>query len=84
MTKKRTTYVSLGAASVLILLILLFTGGDADAESEIIVDVESGLFRVDINTTGELQARNFTSISGPRQLRRYRIYQVTIQDIIIS
>jgi HlyD family secretion protein len=44
--------------------------------------VKEGEFVVEVNTTGELDARNSIKILGPSNLRKYRIYQVNIQKII--
>lgn len=69
---------------VLVLLISFFVFGNSGGSetTDIIVPVEEGQFIVDINTTGELEAKNSTEITGPNRLRNYRIYQVNIQDII--
>ena len=53
----------------------------ADA-TEIVVPVKVGKFVVDITTTGELEAKNSVEIQGPASLRRFRIYQISIQDIV--
>lgn len=54
-------------------------GGDS---ADIFVDVKNGQFQVDIETTGELEAKNSVKIFGPRKLREYRIHQVKIDDIV--
>ncbi|NBP68728.1 MAG: HlyD family efflux transporter periplasmic adaptor subunit [Cytophagia bacterium] len=41
-----------------------------------------GEFRVEIETTGELEAKNSVKIMGPQSLSNFQIWQVTIQDII--
>ncbi|MBL7849319.1 MAG: efflux RND transporter periplasmic adaptor subunit, partial [Cyclobacteriaceae bacterium] len=41
-----------------------------------------GQFRVEIETTGELEAKNSVKIMGPQQLRNFQIWQVTIQNIV--
>lgn len=48
----------------------------------ILVPVKNGTFIVDITTTGELEAKNSVSIMGPSGTRNYRIWNITIQDII--
>ena len=71
-------------AGILILLISFFvlSGSNNSDTSEIIVGVEQGEFIVDINTSGELEAKNSTKIMGPNGLRNYRVYNVNIQHII--
>ena len=41
-----------------------------------------GKFVADINVTGELEARSSVKIEGPRSAMQYRIYRVTIQNLI--
>jgi HlyD family secretion protein len=50
--------------------------------SDVIVDVKHGPFKVEIETTGELEAKNSVKILGPTQLRDFRIWQVVIQSIV--
>jgi HlyD family secretion protein len=50
--------------------------------TEIIVPVNLGKFVVDITTTGELEAKNSVKIMGPSGLRQFRIYSISIQDIV--
>lgn len=71
------------AGSVLIIVLLLvFTGGSSSSESSIVITPEEGEFVVDITTSGALEAKNSVKISGPNGLRNYRIWNVTVQDII--
>jgi len=57
-------------------------GSSGSEETSIIVDVERGEFVVEVATTGELEAKNSTKISGPNNLRNFRIYQISVQSII--
>lgn len=56
--------------------------GAEDQSTDIVVDVESGKFIVDIATTGELEAKNSVPIMGPRGVRSFRIWNMTIQSIV--
>ncbi len=67
---------------MLILVLFAFTGGKRDSENNIILSVNQGEFVVDITTSGSLEAKNSVKINGPGNLRNYRIWNVTIQDII--
>jgi len=76
--------VLIGAGVAVVLLIGYFiVRGDKDSESaSIMAVVKQGQFRVDIETTGELEAKNSVKILGPRGLMDFQIYQVVIQSII--
>ena len=54
----------------------------SDMKSDIMVDVSHGEFIVDITNTGELEAKNSVPILGPRGVRRFRIWNLTIQNIV--
>ena len=49
---------------------------------ELFVYVKGGTFRIEIETTGELEAMNSTKILGPARLRDFRIYNVAINKIV--
>lgn len=68
---------------VLLLIIYFFVRGDKDSEAAtIMAQVKQGQFRVEIETTGELEAKSSVKILGPSQLRNFQIWQVTVQNII--
>ncbi|MDZ7772858.1 MAG: efflux RND transporter periplasmic adaptor subunit [Balneolaceae bacterium] len=79
MSKK---YIIPGALLALVLVAWLAFGSDSSEDSIIYATPETGSFEVTITTTGELRARNSTSIRGPEGMREFRIFNVTIQDII--
>lgn len=56
--------------------------GTGASNSEVLAEVEKGLFRVEVTTAGELDAKNSVEIFGPTGLRRAQIYQVKIDDIV--
>ncbi|MCW5912554.1 MAG: HlyD family efflux transporter periplasmic adaptor subunit [Cyclobacteriaceae bacterium] len=81
MSRKNLLLIA-GALIVLLAGYFLFrrdTGLDA---AVILTDVKQGQFRVEIETTGELEAKNSVKILGPHQLRNFQIWEVTIQNII--
>ncbi len=78
---KKQILLAIGAA-LAVIMILFFSGTSSDSANDVIVNVERGEFTVDIMTSGALEAKNSVKISGPRGLRNYRIWNVTIQDII--
>ncbi len=76
--------VLMGVGAVIILLIGYFVvrGGASSDSTDILVSVEHGKFQVEVETTGELEAKNSVKIYGPRKLREHRIYQVKIDKIV--
>jgi HlyD family secretion protein len=81
MNRKKLLPYGVGLAIIIVLLVV-FTGGSKDNTTEIIVPVQQGPFIVDITTSGSLEAKNSVEITGPKGLRRYRIWNITVQDII--
>jgi HlyD family secretion protein len=74
--------IGAGALAVLLLAYLAYRGTRKDNSADILGDVKKGEFKLEIETTGELEAKNSVKIQGPQQLRNFQIWQVTIQDII--
>jgi|TARA_B110000503_G_scaffold78303_1_gene120375 HlyD family secretion protein len=81
MNKKKLIPVMISAAILVLIAAFLMTQSNDDGLN-ILSDVKKGEFVVDITTTGELEAKNSVEIQGPKGLRLYRIWQVTIQEII--
>lgn len=74
--------IGLVGLAVIVSGFLIFRRKDDRKTSDIIVSVSRGKFTIDITTTGELEARNSVEILGPAQLREFRVYNLTIQDIV--
>lgn len=74
----------IAAAGLLLVVIAYYTvrGSKDKSSADIISPVKKGEFRVEIETTGELEAKNSVKIMGPQQLRNFQIWQVTIQNIV--
>jgi HlyD family secretion protein len=79
---KKKVIIGLVAVAVIVSGFLFFKVADPSETNAIIVPVRSGKFIVDITTTGELEAKNSVKIMGPSRLREFRIYQLSIQDIV--
>ncbi|MFK7953113.1 MAG: efflux RND transporter periplasmic adaptor subunit [Ekhidna sp.] len=71
-----------GAIVLVIILVFVFSSNSSESGTDVVVGVEKGEFVVDIMTSGSLDAKNSVKITGPNGLRNYRIWNVTIQDII--
>jgi multidrug efflux pump subunit AcrA (membrane-fusion protein) len=79
---KRNLLIGAGVA-VLLLIGYFFLGSkSSDGAADIIASVTRGPFKIEIETTGELEAKNSVKILGPTQLRDFRIWQVNIQSIV--
>jgi multidrug efflux pump subunit AcrA (membrane-fusion protein) len=76
--------VIIGTIVLIVLLVGYFAvkGGKNNDASEILVSANQGIFQVDVETTGELEAKNSVKIYGPTKLRSFRINQVKIDKII--
>lgn len=65
------------------LLLYFFLRGNRDNKAtDLFSTVKKGQFKIEIETTGELEAKNSVSILGPGGLRNFQIWQVTIQDMV--
>lgn len=79
--KKRILYVPLFVLAILIVFISLkFSGNKADT-TDIIVEAKQEEFRIEVTTTGELEAKKSVNIPGPTGLQRASIWRVNIDHI---
>jgi multidrug efflux pump subunit AcrA (membrane-fusion protein) len=80
--KKKSLFI--GAAVFLILIIGFFfvRSTRASDTAEIMTTAARGPFKVEIETTGELEAKNSVKILGPSELRTFDIWNVVIQSIV--
>lgn len=79
---KKVIFIITGIIASLALLWYFFSKGGVDDGFEIISKVKQGDFRVEITTSGELQALNSVEILGPTDARRYRIGSMTIESMV--
>lgn len=82
MLKNKKFLIFGGSVMVVLVLYFVLRSTGTVVSADVIVPVETGEFVVDVNTSGELQAKNSTNIMGPSGMRNYRLYQVNIQDIV--
>jgi hypothetical protein len=78
---KKLLYAA-GGLAILLAGYFFVRGNKAGNVADVIVDMKRGPFKVEIETTGELEAKNSVKILGPTQLRDFRIWQVVIQNIV--
>lgn len=80
--KKKNIIIAAGILAVLLIGFFIVRGNRQGSESDIFASVKQGKFKVEIETTGELEAKNSVNIMGPSALRDFRIYELTIQSIV--
>ncbi len=81
--KKRNIIILTSIVVVLALVFIIqkFTNPSA-VSSEIFAEVKRGVFRIEVTTAGELDAKNSVEIRGPEGLMRAQIWQVKINTIV--
>lgn len=79
---KRNLLIGAGVLVVLLIGYFVWGGSKEGKTADILATVTKGEFRVEIETTGELEAKNSVKIQGPGGLRNFQIWQVTIQSIV--
>ena len=68
-------------ASVITLLLLFFLWPE-DEQNNLKTTVLKGSFKIEVNTSGELKAKESEDIKGPTSLRSHGIWQIKITDLI--
>jgi len=79
--KERKYLYWIGGFALLIIFWLAF-GSESTDTPTLYATPKQGPFKVDVTTTGELRAKNSTSIRGPEGIREFRIFNVPIQRLI--
>ncbi len=81
MKKKLIITISVVVTIFLVFIIQKFNSKGSD-NNEIFTEVKRGVFRMEVTTSGELDAKKSIQIMGPSGLRRAQIWQVKIEDIV--
>jgi len=79
---KKRILVTIGVFVIVLIGYFTLKGNKGVDETELFANVKFGRFQIDIETTGELEAKNSTKINGPTQLRQFRVYNVAIESIV--
>jgi RND family efflux transporter MFP subunit len=66
----------------ILILILAFIFWPEESSEKLSGKVEKGNFKIEVNTSGELQAKKSEDIKGPTGLRAQGIWQIKITDLI--
>ncbi|HYW36055.1 MAG TPA: efflux RND transporter periplasmic adaptor subunit [Balneolaceae bacterium] len=75
-------YIIPGVLVIVALVAWLAFGSDTKKTVNLYTKPKTGPFKVNVTTTGELQAKKSTSIKGPQGMRRIGVYHVTIQRLV--
>ena len=79
---KNKLIIGAGILAAAVVAFLVVRGNQKVNLSDILSEVKQGEFRIEVETTGELEAKNSVKILGPAQLRNFQIWTVTVQNII--
>jgi len=80
MTKKRLLFI--GIPVLLLILGYTFFKSDAEEDVSITAKVVKGKFLNEVIISGEAQSTSLKKIDAPSELRKYRLYEVKIQDLV--
>ena len=72
-----------GIPSILILFVAYyFLGGSSNSDNNLTIKVKKGDFISEVITSGEAQSNSLQNIKGPSNLRKFKLREVKIQDLI--
>ena len=80
MTKKRLLYI--GIPVLLLILGYTFFSSDSEKDISITTEVIKGEFLNEVIISGEAQSTSLKNIDGPANLRKFRLNNIKIQDLI--
>ena len=80
--KKKKFLIPAGLLVVLIAVWFVISGNKAGDSSDIMATAKTGPFKVEIETTGELEAKNSVKILASTAVRDFDIWNVTINSIV--
>jgi len=69
-------------AVIIIAAAYYFLGGSSDSEANLTMKVKKGDFVSEVVTSGEAQSNSLKNIKGPDNLRKFKLREVKIQDLI--
>jgi len=82
MKNRRNYFIAAGVLVALPIGYFVVRGNQPGLSTDILTVAKKGQFRVEVETTGELEAKNSVKILGPQSLTNFQIWQVTIQKIV--
>lgn len=81
MTKKKLAIISVMALALIIISYYYFSPS-SDSEVYLTAEVKKGSFKSEVITSGEAQSTSLKQIKGPDNLRKFRLNNLKIQDLI--
>jgi multidrug efflux pump subunit AcrA (membrane-fusion protein) len=80
--KRNIFFIVLALTLIVIIFLSIKFSSDTTEDLEILTETKLGTFKVEITSAGELDAKNSVNIEGPFGLRRARIWEVKIEDMV--
>ncbi|GAB2627781.1 efflux RND transporter periplasmic adaptor subunit [Belliella aquatica] len=80
--KNKKIYIGLAVTLLLMIVIWKFFSGSSKEGFDILADVRKSDFRVEITSSGELEALNSVEVLGPLEARRFRVNNITIESMV--
>lgn len=80
--KNKKIYIGLAVTLLLMIVIWKFYSGSSKEGFDILADVRKSDFRVEITSSGELEALNSVEVLGPLEARRFRVNNITIESMV--
>ena len=80
--KRNIFFIVLAITLIAIIVLSIMFSSDKTEDLEILTEAKLGTFKVEITSAGELDAKNSVNIEGPFGLRRARIWEVKIEDMV--
>lgn len=80
MNKKRLLFI--GIPILILILGYIFLGSDAEKTVSITAEVVRGEFLNEVIISGEAQSTSLKNIDGPANLRKFRLNNIKIQDLV--
>jgi multidrug efflux pump subunit AcrA (membrane-fusion protein) len=80
--KRNIFFIVLAITIIAIIILAMQFSSETTEDIEILTQAKIGTFKVEVTSAGELDAKNSVNIEGPFGLRRARIWEVKIEDMV--
>jgi len=80
--KRNIFFIVLAITIIAIIILATQFSRESTEDLEVLTQAKIGTFKVEIISAGELDAKNSVNIEGPFGLRRARIWEVKIEDMV--